>query len=103
MLATDFGQIASTLNGQLQLMQSAVTASLNNYHSGAFSTLPFVGHTLGNAAQIVSNSPASFNSHVTSALAALGTIANPTDSQIQDALAGIPELVGSVTVTHRSI
>ncbi len=100
MLATDFGQIASALNGQLQLMQTAVTASLNNYHSGAFSTLPFVGHSLGNAAQIVTNSPNSFNSHVTSALAALGTIANPTDSQIQNALAGVPELVGNVMVSR---
>ena len=100
MLTTDFGQIASALNGQLQLVQSAVTASLNNYHSGAFSTLPFVGHSLGNAAQFVSNSPTSFNSHVTSALAALGTIANPTDSQIQNALAGVPELIGGVTITR---
>src|SRR5436190_20993680 len=41
MLATDFGQIAGALNGQLQTMQSAVTSSLNNYHSGAFSNLPF--------------------------------------------------------------
>ena len=67
MLTTDFGQIASTLNGQLQTMQTAVMASLNNYHSGAYSTLPFVGHSLGNAAQFVNNSPNSFNSHVTGA------------------------------------
>lgn len=100
MLATDFGQIAGALNGQLQTVQTALTASLNGYHSGAFSTLPFVGHSLGNAAQIVTNSPNSFNTHLTNALAGLGTINSPTDSQIQNALSGLSELVGNVTVSR---
>src|SRR2546423_14387064 len=60
MLATDFAQIGSSLNTQLQGVQTSLTASLNNYHSGAFSTLPFVGHSLGSASQIVSR----FNSQL---------------------------------------
>src|SRR5215471_18690231 len=53
LLTTDFGQIASALNGQLLGVQTHLTASLNSYQSGAYSTLPYVGHALGNSAQIV--------------------------------------------------
>src|SRR3954468_14603 len=88
MLATDFAQIGSSLNSQLQLVQTSLTASLNNYQSGAHSTLPFVGHSLGSASQIVNR----FNSGLQSALASLGSRDTFTDSDIQNALASGPLL-----------
>src|SRR5436190_14457430 len=109
MLATDFAQIGSSLNSQLQGVQTSLTASLNNYHSGAFSTLPFVGHSLGSASQIVSR----FNSQLQSAIASLGTRDSFTNADIQNALASDPLLPfladrdgiagvgpGDVLVTH---
>ncbi len=108
MLATDFAQIGSALNSQLLGMQAQLTTSLNNYQSGAFSSLPFVGHSLGSATQIVTR----FNSPLQSALASLGTLDSFTDSDIQNALASGPLLsflvdrngngagVDDVLVTH---
>ena len=107
LLTTDFGQIAAALNGQLLGVQTQLTSTLNNYRSGSDSSLPLVGHLLGNASQIVTR----FSTDLRNALSGLGSINNPSDSDIQNALASVPFLsdrngngVGAddVLVTHPS-
>ncbi len=89
LLAVNFTNLASSLDSQLTGMQTQLTSTLNNYQTGPLSSIPLVGKSLGSAAQIVS----SFSTQLKSGLAGLGTLSNPTDSQIQNALAGVPLLV----------
>ena len=77
-------------------MQTRLTSGLNGYQSGPLSSIPMVGGSLGTASQIVSR----FNTQLNTALASLGTLSNPTDVQIQNALSGVPQLVGNVMVTR---
>jgi hypothetical protein len=92
LLAVNFVNVGNLLDSQLLAMQTRLTSGLNSYQSGITSTLPMVGSSLGTASQIVSR----FNTDVKNALASLGTSFTVTDqsiSQIQDALAGLPQLV----------
>ena len=89
LLSVNFVNVANSLNSQLLGMQTQLTSALNNYHTGTESTIPIVGDSLGNAAQVVSR----FNSQLQSALSVLGTLSNPSDSVIQNALANTPFLV----------
>src|SRR4051812_17077096 len=89
MLSVNFSNLANSLDSQLASMQSRVTSGLNAYKTGQQSTIPLVGSSLGTASQVVSR----FNMDVKNALASLGTISNPTESQIQNALMSVPQLV----------
>lgn len=89
MLSVDFAQVGVSLNTQLLGMQTQLTSTLNDYQSGAHSSLPMVGKTLGSSAQIVNR----FNTELQGALTSLGTVTHPTNLQIQNALAVVPFLV----------
>src|SRR5947209_18902629 len=51
--STAFNTIASDLRMELNAAQGSLTNLLNSYHSGDNASIPFLGSSLGNAAQFV--------------------------------------------------
>ncbi|HVA47067.1 MAG TPA: choice-of-anchor tandem repeat GloVer-containing protein [Pirellulales bacterium] len=83
---TPFSTVASSLNTELAGLQTQLTSLLDAYQTGTNSSLPFLGNTLGDAAQVVSR----FGPQLHDALNALGNTdyATPADldAAVQNAL-----------------
>ncbi len=79
---TDFGQIANSLNTQLNGVQTQLNTVLDALKTGTTSTIPFLGKKLGDAAQIINK----FETNLHTAIASLGTVTTTFDTQLQTAI-----------------
>ncbi len=77
-----FISIGQQLRGDLASVENQLTVVLNNFDTGASSTIPFVGERLGD----ISKAFSSFSTQIQAALTSLGSPTDPSPAILQTAL-----------------